>query len=322
MKRLLFLLAVLSALIPVPASAQFANGTPFGWIGGFFTAKRATGASYTGPGDILSFTDWWGVRAYSAAIASAGTQKLINVLATGTTPANVTCDIIVATSGGMGNTANCSTGSYNGTAAATFCATGSGSCVIETWYDQVGSNNISTCSSVALNFTVMGTNTKPAGTSDGVSGHNCHSTITLTLAQPFIISAVAESNAPTALGGITANSVNIWLGLHDGANLLYMAAGGTSQTITASDSVPHAIQAVYHTTTSLANVDGTETNTGATVGTTGFSNGTQYILDDGLGDTLKGYVSEVGIFSGASDSTHRNNLCHNQRLYYGTTGSC
>jgi hypothetical protein len=119
MKRLA--LAVLAfTLLCVPASAQL---TATGVGGGDF--GPSSGGSYTGPGDIVSgATSWYGLRAYSAAIAAAATQKLINIRNIATSE---TCDVIVATNGGFGNVANCS-GSSSGDTVAVFCAESSSSC--------------------------------------------------------------------------------------------------------------------------------------------------------------------------------------------------
>jgi hypothetical protein len=57
MRALSFLLAWL--LLVAPAQAQFAP--PMGGL---------TGASYTGPGDIVAYTGWYGLRAYSSATAN------------------------------------------------------------------------------------------------------------------------------------------------------------------------------------------------------------------------------------------------------------
>lgn len=54
--------------------------------------------AYTGPGDIVSFTYWGGMRAYSAAVAATGTQKSINVRRASD---NATQDILILTSGAL-----------------------------------------------------------------------------------------------------------------------------------------------------------------------------------------------------------------------------
>ena len=70
---------------------QFCNGT--NWVP--FGAYNA----YVGPGDIVSgATAWYGLRAYSAAIAATGTQKAINIRRASD---NTTKDILIRKSGNL-----------------------------------------------------------------------------------------------------------------------------------------------------------------------------------------------------------------------------
>ena len=97
---------------------QFCNGA--NWVP--FGAYNA----YVGPGDIVSgATAWYGLRAYSAAIAATGTQKAINIRRASD---NTTKDILIRKSGNL-----------DPTTAATFCA--STTCYVTTWYDQTGNGN-------------------------------------------------------------------------------------------------------------------------------------------------------------------------------------
>jgi hypothetical protein len=86
-----------------------------------------------GPGDVVSgATAWWGLRAYSGAIATAGTQPLVN-LRNGSTAEQ--CDVLPAKNGGLGLTANC-TGASNGQIATDFC--NAVTCFVTKLYDQTG----------------------------------------------------------------------------------------------------------------------------------------------------------------------------------------
>src|SRR6185312_3510878 len=82
--------------------------------------------------DITTFTAWWGFRAYTGAIAAAGTQKLFNARRSSDSE---TCDFLVATSGGVGLSTSCS-GADNGVSLATFC--NATSCFATKMYDQTG----------------------------------------------------------------------------------------------------------------------------------------------------------------------------------------
>lgn len=106
--KIAVVLILFVSLFPLPSQAQVSTGRIIRLIGGIClgcTSLPASGggSSYTGPIDVVaSPTAIYALRAASAAIAAAGTQKIVNVSASGTTPANVTCDIIVASDGGLG----------------------------------------------------------------------------------------------------------------------------------------------------------------------------------------------------------------------------
>jgi hypothetical protein len=90
-----------------------------GWIGDG-TVGTSFGASYVGAGDVVSgATAWFGLRAYNAAYAS-GSNAAINLRRASD---NHTCNLLITTSGGLGNTANCSTGGDNGQSAAAWAGT-------------------------------------------------------------------------------------------------------------------------------------------------------------------------------------------------------
>lgn len=78
-------------------------------------SDSATSASvtigYIGPGDIVSFDAWWGLRAYTAAEAATGTHKVVTLRRTSD---NVECDILVATTGDIGLTSSTCNGSTQG----------------------------------------------------------------------------------------------------------------------------------------------------------------------------------------------------------------
>lgn len=59
----------------------------------------SSGATFTGPGDIVSgATAWYGLRGYSGAVAATGTQKAINVRRQSD---NTTSDILILTNGDL-----------------------------------------------------------------------------------------------------------------------------------------------------------------------------------------------------------------------------
>lgn len=64
-----------------------------------YIRQRSAAPTYQGPGDIVSgATAWYGLRAYSAAVAATGTQKAVNVRRASD---NATQDILILTSGAL-----------------------------------------------------------------------------------------------------------------------------------------------------------------------------------------------------------------------------
>lgn len=102
------LFAALAASIILSANPALAS---LSLTGAGLSADSSAPATYIGPGDIVSFTAWWGLRAYNGAIVTTGTQALVNIRRTSDSR---TCDIIVNSSGGAGLLGNCSTGGDNG----------------------------------------------------------------------------------------------------------------------------------------------------------------------------------------------------------------
>lgn len=80
-------------LFGTPANAQLSMTG----AGGGIASSSSPPPSYTGPGDIFaSAAAWYGVRAYSAAVAATGTQKAFNILRASDSALQ---DIVILTSG-------------------------------------------------------------------------------------------------------------------------------------------------------------------------------------------------------------------------------
>lgn len=96
-------------------------------LGDSATSPTVTiGTGYVGPGDLAARQGWYGLRAYSAAVAAPGTNTAVSLIRVADSH---TCDILIATTGHVGNTVNCSTGGDNGQSAAAWQgidATGTG----------------------------------------------------------------------------------------------------------------------------------------------------------------------------------------------------
>lgn len=275
----------------------------------------AGGASYTGPGDVVSgATAWYGLRAYTAAIAAAATQKLINIRNIATSE---TCDVIVATNGGFGNVANCS-GSSSGDTVAVFCAESSSSCAVTEAYDQTG-NGINATQATAADqpaLTLSCVGSLPCMTGTG-SAHGWLSSSAMTsITQPDTISVVAKFTATNQTYVFTTNNGNQFLSHFTSANKYYCYAGATGLTPTVPDNVLNAVNWTVNNTSSVCNVNGTENS-----GTSGSAvTGTFITLmasSNAGAASMVGSFYDGGIWASSFTSTQRTNVCENQQAYWG-----
>ena len=276
---------------------QFCNGT--NWVP--FGAYNA----YVGPGDIVSgATAWYGLRAYSNAVAATGTQKAINIRRASD---NTTKDILIRKSGNLDTPT-----------AVTFCA--STTCYITEWYDQTGNGwNVTQSTNADQPQLVFGClNGNPCISSGSSQLLTYASNITPTSgtmsfsavayqasASSFYIIRWAGSNDNNYFGAINANT---WRLVGGASNNFYA---------TASTGAWHAGQAVMNGASSVQNIDGTET-TGSAVGN--FASNPLNIAQNG---GSIGEITEVGAWvSTVFTSSNRSILCHNQYLYWGTSTAC
>ncbi|MHB8108243.1 MAG: hypothetical protein ACYDH4_12605, partial [Candidatus Cryosericum sp.] len=266
------------------------------------------------------------VRAYSAAIAAAATQKLLNIRNTAT---NETCDIIVATNGGFGNVANCS-GVSSGLTVAVFCALSAGSCAVTERYDQVSTINLTQATAAAqptLNQSCMGS--KPCMQFAGASSQTLAGTSLPAQAQPWTVMTVAERTANFTSGQTiwgTSGSFEPRIIFNVSANQFAAYAGSGPVAATALDSAPHAFSVVFNATTSAIAVDGSVTSSVSLGADTLNSRGStsQLGTSNSNGTFFSGFLSEDGIAGSGFSPTDQQSLCHQQYLYYGSsfTTSC
>lgn len=123
----LFRLALIAVGVlagPPSASAQFTTLQP----------SDAVAVSYTGPADIQASPIIWGscTFAVSAAYATGSNVGCQYVRASD----SHTCDTLITTAGGQGNTANCSTGGDNGQSLSSWLTSTTGN--VNKIYDQSG----------------------------------------------------------------------------------------------------------------------------------------------------------------------------------------
>ena len=266
---------------------------------------------YVGPGDVTTFSAWWGLRGYNTAYSG----NAANIC----TPLDALCLDVAIVAGAL-NTTTLGTLACNNTTTI---------CTVKTLYDQTGNGNSVTQATIATRpkYVAPGaangcpTTLLPCMSFAGtVTNQFLRGTIT-TINQQFSISAVVERSADTSsfnpyltgggFGGYFLNSTN---------NVM-IYAGTVSSAVAASDNSYHSLQSVFNSAASILTVDGVDT-TGLDVSTGAFSTPTS-IGDNGAGGNfLGGFLSEDGVASGGFSGTVRTNLCHNQRLYYTLSGSC
>jgi hypothetical protein len=97
-----------------------------------------------------------------------------------------------------------------------------------------------------------------------------------------------------------------------------LGLNNTISVTTATDGVPHIFQMVSNTTSSVVNIDGSETTGTITL------DSTSGLINMTTGSTEIIMAGEWGIWDAiVFTSTQRRNVCHNERLYWGVGGgSC
>lgn len=293
------------------------NGTQSYSIGSVQISTPCPAAvTYTGPGDLDASIRWfYSFRALSQAVASGGTTKSAHLIRASDSHA---CDVLIATTGGLGNTASCGTGGDNGQSASAFC--NATSCTF-TWYDQTVNGINTTANSAAPSMTFNAINsTLPCGTLNG-STQGLKATDTSAV-QPFTMVAVSQrSGAFTTQSRIIDNrggGTGSFLQYFSTASKTIVFSGSFGSSITASDSAFHAIQYIANSAGggSFENVDGTSTSS------SGGSNGTSGqigIGDDQAGDApLTGLICEAWQSTAAYSSGLQSSIHNNISAYYGT----
>lgn len=312
------LVGALAYSIAVTATAQgvaFPGMPPApGFRVGFrFPPNSGGGGSYVGPGDIVSGAKaFYGVRAYSAATATANAAAMKLIRASD----SHTCDILLASTGDLGVTANCSTGGDNGTAVASWAT---GTVTIDTWYDQTGNGWDVFQSGSAPGFTLSCQGGKPCAVFAGSQGFDNFGSPPST-AQPLSISVVAIRTGGTGQSDLISGASGVFFSGSFGSGA---ASGyfGNSPTATAADSAWHALQFVVNSTSSSIRVDGTP-NTGLDFGTNALDSD-YYIGKQSGSSFLTGKIAEVDLLSGvALNSTQQTALCTNENTYYGLGLTC
>jgi hypothetical protein len=199
---------------------------------------------------------------------------------------------------------------------------------ITEWYDQSGAK--SCASSTACNllqstaaqqpqlFPNCG-NSLPCIYGNGsyllLTNNNLNST-----AQPFTESSVAEQTGSSANTDISTDVSHVSLGFTgSSSNQIFIYAGVAGSKATQTSGALHAIQVIFNGASTVMNVDNTTTT--VSPGTNAIGSAALKLFGGSDGDMI-GYQMEFGIWPSGFSSTQQTNICHNQRIYWGSSGSC
>lgn len=272
-----FLLAIMLFTNQTQAQSQ-----PLLGAGG---SKRAV-AAYVGPGDIVSgATAWYGLRAYSAAVAATGTQKAVRVRRSSD---NAEQDILILTTGALD------------VASATAFA-GGANLFVTTFYDQSGNTRNATQATAAQQPQLFLSGGPAAGLPyinfASASSQRLLATIPA-LSQPYSFYAVALRTSGTTsdhdvISTYTGGSNGV-MGFGNTSGAIRVFAGSTLSSTGNSENVWHVLTGVANGASSSTAVDGSATAGAAGAGSTSTSLGVGF-TPAGL-NFLNGKISEAGLF--------------------------
>jgi hypothetical protein len=289
--------------------------------------------AYSGPGNVVAGAKiFWGLRAYTAALANAGatTTPVIDVRGVGTgTGCTIylkgtgtgDLDLTTAGAGGVGN--QCSGG------ATTFCTVTNTSCTVSKIYDQTGSGNH------AIQATA---GKQPTLTFNCFSGKPCLTFVggAAVLADAGFADASASFSMAADFQNVAGVNSQIIMGAPNGAiitdqsgapnTFLIYAQGITVNVTAAADGDHHNAMGVVtagQTTVQtyvngindslLFNANGTFTfAAGMFMGDTSTTPAAPY----------SGKIAETMFWASALTGTQAVNICHNQFIYWGASGAC
>lgn len=294
MKFLWILIAILFSIICSSAQAQF-NGCQAG-----FCAPPAVPAvvGYQGPGDIASgATAFYScARAYNAAYATA---------------LGAACDVVDTATGLVTCTLNfLSTGFVNKTQCSGVgqsCAT---ACSISKMYNHVSPGTIDVVQATLANMFPLAfnaLNSLPCVSGNANTAFKLESAGTISQSAPFTLIAVAERTGsfttPQRIisNGASSNGIRFAAS----ANTIIAASGGTSVTLTANDSTPHAILQVVSATAPLLAIDSSANTSTSSSGTTALS-GNQYFASAATAQPMQaGIACEGGLWPSDQNANYQ-----------------
>ncbi len=293
------------------------------WTAAFLLALLSTGAgaywqsrdqnavsvaaAYSGPGDVVSGAlAWWGLRAYSAAVA--GTPALNLCLPGDTTCADVSTDSSTGNLTIPGSLSTCSIVT----------------CTVKILYDQSGALK---CTAAACDLTQATEGNRATFVYNATaSGKYClqfaagsaqkYQTLLFDgTAQPNTVSVVANrpgtSGSPTFAGNTNSHDVYF---VNGSANTVQLYAGA-SLNATAADAAYHAMQMTFNGVSSEAYIDGSAAAS-PDAGSAAIASAL-FLGQDQFGQLMTGFICEAGVWHGAFSSGNKSGMNSNQHSYGG-----
>lgn len=279
-----------------------------GWGGGQGWQRAAAAAGFQGLGDVLSGAlFYWGLRAYSAAKATAGAD-CIDIIETNQT---FTSTLGVQADGNL-NTTTIKAGHMAGSTLAAWIVA-RGTPFIHKIYDQTG-NGFDATSTNGTGPTLNVGGAKPLCQMPG-GGVILASSATLTRAQPYSVSTVSRRTSAGS-GSIFGSSGNSAILVYDSANNLGFNLGVAQPTIAATDNILHAVQWICQGATSICNVDGSNNTPASNPGTNTIS--AETIKIGGNNGSAVCDTVEVAGWAGATSGANYGAIQVNQKAWWGT----
>lgn len=283
------------AMCPVSDGTNYAGGV----------SGSGTAPTYTGPGDVATYSFWYGTRAYSTADRGNALLNVCNVsdaACVDMSSSALTGALVVTTVGGS----DCSVVT----------------CTVKTLYDRSGNGNDATQTTISLRatLTLNATGGKPCLTFPGTSGSGYTSGGSATLTQPYTL--VTVYNIPVA-----SSSGEYLIASHLAPNDPQMGNGGIDLvaisnnsggfTASATHNVFHSVLGIFNGTSSSITVDG------GTPVTSGTNVAGSFGMPAGIGQlpttttfTLNGLVCEAGLVDSSLTGSAATTTVTNQRSWY------
>ena len=262
------------------------------------------------------------VTTLTVASCSSGTLHVSDPI----TDANITLGTIITALGTGSGGAGTYTVSISQTAAsATFTA--AVALFVPEWYDQIATQHatMATAGNQAQLLPNCG-NSLPCLSFNGTSDYY-NATASAGPSQPYTVSAVINTTSTIAAPNFDYDYLSTYGGggfiAHTNQGAANLAGGyaGGGASVTAANNVLHAIQTAFNGGGGFINVDGTNTteNFGSNGAGTPVAVGN---LQSGNNRFFLGYINEVGFWPILFSGTNTTAVCHNQRVYWTTGGSC